>query len=528
MKNVLRGLFLAICLFQVHKSFTQQIYDLKYNKDIKLYFREKNWGKKLDSLKRLGNSYRLCGSMMFDGVQYDSVLVRYKGNSSYNAVRQQHSAKLPFNIRVNEFYKKQRLPGGYETFKLSNVFRDPSFIREALAYDIYRKYMPASQANFARLYINEKLIGLYNSIEPVEDAFLRHHFGSDQGILVKCDPDWQNDSRTNCPANDKASLTYLGEDPRCYLTYYEMKSDDKISELVKFIRILNKEPEKLETILNIDQTLWMHALNNCMVNLDSYLGKLSHNYYLYKDTSGIWQPIIWDLNLCFGGFRLDGIEANPLSNEKLQQLSPLAHTQDAQFPLIAQLFKNDLYRKIYFAHMKTVLRENFINVSAYTKAAEIKMLIDPWVKEDKNKLYSYEAFKQNTDFSADAGKSKTIGITELMKARTSYLQSHPLLQHEGPDLNSNTAVKKSGRAYITCKMTNGHRVICYYRPKAHMPFKSVEMKDNGNQDDASANDGVFSISLPENQVNQYYFLGVNADAVSFFPERASHDFFDIK
>lgn len=61
-----------------------------------------------------------------------------------------------------------------------------------------------------------------------------------------------------------------------------------------------------------------------------------------------------------------------------------------------------------------------------------------------------------------------------------------------------------------------------------MPFKSVEMKDNGNQDDALANDGVFSISLPENQVNQYYFLGVNADAVSFFPERASHDFFDIK
>lgn len=528
MRKVINILIFAVCLCQFQLLSAQQIYELKYNKDIKLYFKDKNWNKKLDSLKKLGNDYRLCGSMKFDGVKYDSVLVRYKGNSSFNAVRQQESSKLPFNIKVNEYNKNQRLPGGYETFKLSNVFRDPSFLREALAYEIVRKYMPASNANYARLYINDKLIGLYNSVEPIEDSFLKRYFGSEQGILVKCDPDWHTEALSKCPLNDKASLTYLGEDQNCYQTYYEMKSDDKIAQLVKFIRVLNKEPEKIESVLNVDQTLWMHALNNTLVNLDSYLGKLSHNYYLYRDTSGIWQPIIWDLNLCFGGFRLDGIEANPLSNEKMQSFSPLAHAEDAQFPLLSQLLKNELYKKIYFAHMKTILLENFANETAYVRAREIQNQIDAFVKEDKNKLYSYEAFKLNIDQSTEAGKSKIIGITELMKKRTEYLLNHPLLQKVGPKISENKATKKGKQVQLLCKLTGGQKVLCYYRAKANVSFRSIEMKDDGKQEDGIAGDGLYGTALPDKQVAQYYFLGINSDAVTVLPERASHEFFEIK
>lgn len=524
----MRLLLVISFFFSFYLSQAQNIFDINNIKEIRLTFKETDWDKKLDSLKKQGNEFRLWGSMRLDGITYDSVAVRYKGNSSYNAVRLLDSPKLPFNIKTNEAKKKQFLPSGYETLKLSNIFRDPSFLREALSYEMLRKYMPASHASFIRLYVNEKLIGFYNSVEPVEEAFLTKHFGSDKGVLVKCDPDWHSEVLPKCPESDKASLTYLGEDPLCYMTYYEMKSHDKIGKLVEFIKTLNKEPQKIESILNVDQVLWMHAFNNTLVNLDSYLGKLSHNYYVYRDTFGVWQPIVWDLNLCFGGFRLDGIEPTPLSNEKLQSLSPMAHATDAQFPLLSQLLKNDLYKKLYIAHIRTILNENFVSNAFYTRAKEVQNQIDFYVKEDKNKLYSYESFKQNMDVSADAGKSKIIGITELMQKRTEVLKAHPLLTKAAPKINDYRQTYNGDKVQITCRLENAQKAVLYYRTKKNAPFKTMDFKDDGYQGDGAALDGHLGLQLLRKDCVQYYIMAINADAASVLPERASYEFFEVK
>jgi CotH kinase protein len=506
--------------------FSQSLFDVKQVREVRVTFAAKDWDKKLDSLKKLGNDFRLIGKVTIDGIAYDSCGIRYKGNSSYNSVRNLETPKLPFNIKANEVKKKQKFIGGYETLKLSNVFRDPSFIREVLSYEIVRKYMPASQANFVRLYVNEKLIGFYNSVEPVEDVLLQTAFGSDKGVLVKCDPDWSATDK-KCPPNDKASLTYFSDDAKCYLQYYEMKSKEKVDKIVKFAKILNKEPQNLEKTLNIDQVLWMHALNNTMVNLDSYLGKLSHNYYMYQDTFGIWQPIIWDLNLSFGGFRLDGIEPIPLSNEKMQQLSPFAHHQDAAYPLISQLLKNDTYRKIYVAHLKTILKENFDNDWYLTRAKELQKQIDFYVKNDDKKLYSYEAFLQNIEQSSEAGKVKIIGIKELMSARTAFLKTHQAIAKPAPILEKVAHAKKDSLLSITCKATDSPKVYLYYREKKNAPFVVLEMKDDGTQDDTAANDGIFGLKMPLNQNLEYYIVAVGEQAATLSPERASKEFYKI-
>ncbi len=525
---MLKKIFLLLFIGATQFSFAQNLFDLKNVKDVRVTFAAKDWDKKLDSLKKLGNEYRLVAKVLIDGVTYDSCAIRYKGNSSYNSVRNLETPKLPFNIKANEFKKKQRFPGNYEALKLSNVFRDPSFLREALSYEIVGKYMHASKANYVRLYVNEKLIGFYNSVEPVEEIFLQNHFGSDKGILVKCDPDWHFEENKKCPLNDKASLSYLGEDAACYMQFYEVKSESKATKFVELVKTLNKEPQNLEKMLNIDQCLWMHALNNSMVNLDSYLGKLSHNYYMYRDTFGIWQPIIWDLNLSFGGFRLDGVEQLPLSNEKLQTLSPFAHYQDPAYPLLSQLMKNDLYRKIYIAHLKTILNENFANQQFYKRAKEIQTTIDSYVKNDENKLYSYESFKQNLETSSDAGKSKIIGINELMTKRTDFLKAHPVLSKVAPKLENIKHNSIDEKLNITCKISDGQKVILCYREKINAPFKNIELKDDGFNTDGTANDGVFGVILPKNQVFQYYLIGVNENATILSPERASMEFYEVK
>src|SRR5678815_4800594 len=89
--------------------------------------------------------------------------------------------------------------------------------------------------------------------------------------------------------------------------------------------------------MDMDRVIWMLAFNNVLVNLDSYSGVFCQNHYLYKDSYGYFNPIIWDLNMCFGGFPFAGSGAtsfNLLLITGEQQMSPLLHAGDTYWPLI--------------------------------------------------------------------------------------------------------------------------------------------------------------------------------------------------
>ena len=417
-------------------SFGQNLYNPAAVKDIKLTFPRADYDAFLDSVKSKGGDARLKGSMTIDGQKFDEVGVRYKGNSSYFGTRKKGINKFPFNVKLK---KKDKIEGKYNTLKLSNVNRDASFIREALSYEIVRTYMPAPLCNYARVYVNEKMTGFYNNVEAIDDQFIKNHFDfpkNNEGWLVKCDPEWTAEESKTCPKGDKASLMYLGEDSTCYRSLYDVDKDGNWKEFIQFVKTLNQEPEKIERILNVDQTLWMLALNNILVNLDSYNGLFCHNYYLMRGADGRFTPLMWDLNLSLGGFVYDGVQAGSLSIEQLQTLQPLQHLDNPKRPLVAQVLKIPMYRKIYLAHVKTILADWFTNGKYLQKAKEITQLIDNQVNADKNKHYSYDEFKQNLTKSVGNPKENVIGIEELMKARTAFLNAHPLLQKAQPKIEA--------------------------------------------------------------------------------------------
>ena len=271
---------------------------------------------------------------------------------------------------------------------------------------------------------------------------------------------------------------YLGQDSLCYEGLYELKSKRGWKELVELTRVLNKEVDKIESSLNVDQVLWMHAFNNVLVNLDSYSGRLCHNYYLYQDTFGIFNPILWDMNLSLGGFRYNGT-GSPLSNEKMQQLSPFVHYKSPNRPLISQLLSNSLYRKMYIAHLKTIIKDYFSNNKYQSRTQTIHQLIDRHVREDGNKLYSHEAFKKNIKETALADKSKIIGINELMAGRVAYLNAHPLLTKEAPVISNVRHQKEGEKVYVSAKAPKSKNVWLAYRTAKNGPFKRVKMKDDG-------------------------------------------------
>ncbi|MFT4759882.1 MAG: hypothetical protein ACI9XO_001751 [Paraglaciecola sp.] len=490
--------------------FSQDLYDLNRIPEIRVTFESEHWANKLHKLKVEGEKERMEATVSIDGQELKQVGVRYKGNSSYFSTQKANKSKLPFNMKADYKINGQTFPGGFGSLKLSNVFRDPSFVREALSYEIAREYVPAPRCNFVKLYVNDQYLGLYNNTESIDEEFLNRTF-SDKGkdVFIKCDPEWSELPPNTCPEGDKASLMYLGEDPICYKGLYEMKKGGKTGwkQLIKLTKVLNETPDSIGNYMNVEAALWMHAFNNVLVNLDSYTGRLSHNYYLYRTPDGLFTPLIWDLNLSFGGFQYDGIKKGALTTEELQRLSPFIQykTQNEKRPLIIQLLKNSFYRKMYVGYMHTIMEDWLVSGKYLKRAKEIQAMIDVQVLADDNKLYPYETFKKNMDKTVSVGLTKIVGIEELMEKRTEYLSAHPLMG-EVPFIEKVSTLKSGDEIGIQAKVAGEEKVYLKYRKDANEPFKMVEMFDDGGHFDEVGDDKIYGELIPYVKGTQYYVI----------------------
>lgn len=506
------------------------LYGLERVVKIEIDFKRADWHRSLDSLKDSGDENRLLADVRVNGKLYAAAGVRYKGNSSYFNVRDNGYTKLPFNIKINYTDRNLRLPGGYTTLKLSNVFRDPSFVREVLAYEIASQYMPSPRANFAKVYANGQLLGLYNLSESVDDDLIAKLFGNDVGPLFKCDPNWNSSTPEQCPKSDKASLQYLGQDSACYQGIYEPKRSGDWAAFIELTRVLKEDPTSIAKVLQVDEVLWMLAFNNAVVNLDSYSGQLCHNYYLYQDTFGIWHPIVWDMNLAFGGFRRTGNEP-PLSNQQMQELSPFLHfvrPRNENRPLVTALLDNEHYRKIYLSHLRTIVDEYLANGLYLQRAKAIQAFIAPEVKADSNRLYQLDAFQKNISETVVLGNEPIIGLEELMNKRTTYLLQHPLLQKESPVIQQPTVTKLDNSLGIQASISGSLRTSLYYRYGNNQPWQRIEMSDDGGHFDQMMGDGIFGTEVPYSAQLQYYIVAENQYTASLSPRRASKVFHVFK
>lgn len=523
----MRQLLLALPLLVMGSCLTSplsgqentDLYSLAKVQEIRVAFEQENWATLLVELKKAGQDDRLVGTVTINGELFEGAGIRHKGNSSFNNILKTGKRKLPFNIKVNYTDRDHKLPGGITNLKLSNGFRDPTLLREVLAYEIAGNYMPCSRANFAKLYINDTYYGLYNLTESVDDELVERYYGNDDGVLVKCDPVWGAPDIPQCPDGDKSNLQYLGPDTMCYRAHYELKTDFGWKALANFTKVLNQEPDRIEEVLNVDQALWMLAFNNLTVNLDSYIGRLCHNYYLYQDTFGVWQPIIWDMNLCFGGFRFTGL-GQPVAIDNLPSVSPLLHfkEQNKKRPLILHLLRQPLWRKMYIAHIKTMLEREFSSGKFRKRALALHREITPLIEEDTEYLYSTEAFNNNLEATVLAEDSEIAGLISIMENRQEYLSAHPLLKFEGPTLPEVSPEVSGGNVRFNIPSEGAKQLWLFFRPDAYRPWQRLPFQ--------AANDN-WTVELPLESIKQYYLVAEGEKAATIYPERASFDFLEL-
>jgi hypothetical protein len=508
------------CALLSANVFAQDLYDIDHITLIEITFSSDDWDAIMDANDLTDDGTKLPATVSINGSVFDSAGVAYKGNSSYSV----SNLKNPLNIELN-YVLSQRYQG-YSTIKLASGKNDPSFVREVLSYEIGRKYMDMPLSNYAKVYINGSYYGLFSSSESIDGRYgERRLWANKNNPRFKCNPP------NGMGAGNEPSLDYLGTDSALYANIYELKSDFGWAELIDFMYQLEYNSANIETYLDLDRTLWMLAFNNVMANLDSYSGPTKQNYYMIRDDNGRWCPIIWDQNEGIGGFENVGGPPGPPELADLTDLDMYLRSADATYPLISKLLAIPRYKKMYVAHMRTILAENISNDWYLTRAEELQDIIASEVQAEPNPWYTYAQFTTNVSGTV-SGMTGAFGIEEVLAGREAYLTAQtdwnlatPVISaiaHAPAVVPANTSVN------MTAGISNATYAYLGYRASSGAVFQKAQMYDDGLHGDGAAGDGTYGVTIFVGAADiEYYVYAENGGAAIFSPVRAEHEFYNL-
>ena len=347
----------------------------------------------------------------------DSVGFRLRGNTSRQASKK--SFKLDFNhfIRGRDFY-------GLEKLNLNGENNDPSIIRSKLCWDIFKNIgMTATRSSHVKVYINGEYYGLYISVEHIDENFLNRNYDDDSGNLWKCI--WP------------ADLSYQGDEPEDYHPYYSEdrpydlktnKEDYDFSELAKLIRIINQNPDSLESVISIKEVLQYLAINLLTGSWDDYRF-LKNNYYLYHNPGkDIFHWIPFDYDNAFGvdWFDTDWSDINPYS---------YANIDGSDRPLTEYLFAQPRYVDL-FTHFLEFYMNEVVNLNKLEPKLDYFLeWLTPSAEDDMYRTYDYgfdlDDFIDSYGYEYSNQHVKE-GIKKFLVDRKNSLESQLVYQSTAP------------------------------------------------------------------------------------------------
>ena len=528
----------SFCLiFNTLQLLSQNLYDPGQITTIEISFQQSNWDQILKDFYAAGNGERLLATVEINGTSFDSVGVRYRGGSTYDP----GNVKNPLNITL-DYVKNQKFQG-YDVLKLGNSAKDPSWLREVLTFEIARNYMAAPQANYASVYVNGNFHGVYNNVESINSKFFTERFlSSPDNARFECNPSYSFDEiLTNppfgCTVGHGSALEYLGPGIICYFDHYQIQSQTGWEDLRSMAEVLKNNPSNARQVLDLDRFVWMSALNSLLANLDSYLGAGSRNYFVGKADNGRFVPIPDDVNESFGRFPWTAI---PQPNDPQPALSfytgldPYLWANGDTKPLLKAIFNNPTWKRMYTAHLRTMISEIFTNGWFEQRTEELQNLISDEVLSDANSLYTHDEFLQNLNSTVVDfyNGEDAYGMIPLMDGRIQFLQSLPEFQATPPVIGNFSASPANPQpgvsVAITVPVTAGASVQTGYRSNLKEMFELTPMFDDGAHGDGAAGDGVYGVNLtmPVGGV-QFYIYAENSTAGQFSPERAELEFHQL-
>ena len=314
-------------------------------------------------------------ALTIDGKKLENIGLRFKGNSSYRS--SQRGLRRPFKIDTNRFVKGLKWFGRTK-LNLSNSFKDSTYLREKLGYEIFQAAgLPTPGVGWAHVTLTvagrheRQDLGLYVLIEQVDDDWIQRKFGrkSDNSLLMKPEGFFE--------------WPYLGEELAAY-ERYEIKEGRENTVLLKrfvgFLRLL-KEAEQAEfaeragEYLDLENWAQYFAANSLLVNLDSIVA-MPHNYYLLVDQAdGKLKILPWDLNECFGVFTV-GASPEDLMHWDIKRPWVM------QNQLLERMFGLRDFQRHYQKAVKDLLASAFRPESINRRLAELQPGLEAAMKQN--------------------------------------------------------------------------------------------------------------------------------------------------
>jgi CotH kinase protein len=281
---------------------------------------------------------------------------------------------------------------GMTCVNLKSMYNDPSQMREALAWQLFRKAaLPAARHTYAKLAFDATYYGLFSVIEQVDHRFLKDHFGvNDRGNLYKAycgDVGCATLEHRAGPDGDDSGRQYFlaDSDDRTYRLKTNESDHDAgtYDDLAQFIRTINGTGlpggdgrfdtdafrESVDGIMNARAFLRWASVNLLLGSWDNYYATPS-NYYLYNSGrlggadgfmhSPYFTFIPWDYDNCLG---IDYFRTKWQYTDILDWPSNTGHYRPdharSHIPLVANLLRNRDYRQYYLDHLEFMLDSHF-------------------------------------------------------------------------------------------------------------------------------------------------------------------------
>lgn len=478
-------------------------------------------------------SERIPARLILNGVLYDSVGVRYKGNSTFCLPNDVFSPKVPYNIDMNYFVGGQKLLD-YKKVKLANAWMDATFVKQIVSSNIYRRYLPTGESNLVRLNVQGNYVGLYVNDESINKQFLDKHFDEKSGPLFKCDNIDRFCDTANAPSAMPPNLYYMGDDSTLYYNSYDIKSDYGWKEFINLMKTIDLDFQNIDSVLNVDRTLWAFAANQVIANLDCYNTYYIHNYYMYQTKDGLFQMIPWDLDNSFVGAIMGWDYWNPSNVYEYDPYytggpytGPSGTPQPWEArPLLFKLLNDPHYRKIYSAHMRTIIEESLDTAQIRANIDNLQSLAYNAASQDNNKVFTMNEYYNNTESAIWAAFNWGFGgILSTVNERKQFLLNHPEISLMPPQI-SNVYVNNG---LVTAEVFNANSVeIMATTSEYNSKFNSFSMFDDGTNGDLLANDGIYTADLPYQFSGfdvKFYIRSENDDAIKLSPQRAEYEFY---
>jgi hypothetical protein len=349
------------------------------------------------------------GSVTLGDETFKDVGIRYKGNGTIGDASR--TIKKSFKIDLGHFGGKARYQG-LKTINLHCGAADPSKCRETLAYGLYRAAgIPASRTALAEVRLtvpgkyDQELLGVYTVVEQVDKSFLRAHFGTDKGLLMK--------------PEGLREFEYQGDDWDRYKKQYVPKRDptaDEIRRVLAFAKLVHKADDdefrkEIGSYLDVDAYLRFLAATAFVANSDSFF-VIGHNYYVYlHPTTGRFHVIPWDLDRAFANFPVLG------SNRQQMDLSfthPYAGPHRLTDRLLAVPGVGERYQRLLKELAASCFKKERLLKEAEAAEAAVKDLLARDAKAAK-------ARKEGGGFGPPALFGKPPGLRTFLVKRTESL-----------------------------------------------------------------------------------------------------------